>query len=252
MAKPCRLSPLANYFLRRNSDRKGGLAMSATLKQAKKILSIFEEAPKEQLQAILGSGLLADLRDCDDVASVNRDSFREFLGLTPLSPPAPKPIERIRVISATTIMVNLDAPPILPFGGAKIEFQIGSGWVKLDKRPDGLYVDDRKVILSLSEKQKEKKVLRGHELREELSGKPVLHPNIMDALVEYSHLIPEDWKKDEKGNTRYIFFWAVIFRNADGGLFVRCFYFLDGRWDRDYDWLGGVWRFGDPAALLAS
>ena len=171
--------------------------------------------------------------------------------VTKLEEEKPKP-ERIRVINETTILVNLDAPPNLPFNGAKIDFQSGSGWIQIEKRADGLYADDRKVIMYLSEHQKGKKVLRGHELQEELSGKLVLHPNIMDALCEYPHLIPEGWKVDEEGNTRYIFFWAVIFRHADGSLYVRCLCFLDGRWRRHCRWLDGGWLFQHPAALLAS
>jgi len=140
----------------------------------------------------------------------------------------------------------------LPFDGAQIEFQIGNGWVKVEKRGDGLYVDGRKVILHQSKRQKDGNVIQGHEFREELSGKPVLHPNIMDALLEYPSFIPEDWKKDENGNTRFIFFWAVIFRGAVGGLFVRYFCWGDGRWGRGCDWLDDDWGGDDPAALLAS
>ncbi|MFA7319073.1 MAG: hypothetical protein WC022_00520 [Parcubacteria group bacterium] len=164
----------------------------------------------------------------------------------------PKSIERFRIINETTIMVNLDAPLILPFNGAEIEFQIGSGWVKVEKRTDGLYVDGCKVILHLVERQKGGKVIKGYELREELSGKRVLHPNIMDALFENQYMIPADWKKDESGNIRFIFFWAVIFRRAVGKLYVRCFYFSDGEWFRGFRWLGDDWGSFSPAALLAS
>lgn len=161
--------------------------------------------------------------------------------------------QRVRVINETTIMVNLDAPPMLPFDGAKIESRTGTGWVQVKKRTDGLYIDSRKVILYLSEQQKNGKTIQGYELREDLSDKPVLHPNILDALFESQHLIPEDWKKDEKGNTRYIFFWAVIFRNADGRPCVRYFFFDGDRWRRYFSWLDHDWRSGCyPAALLAS
>lgn len=163
-----------------------------------------------------------------------------------------KPIELFRIINETTIMVNLDAPPTLPFVGAEIESQIGTGWVKVERRADGLYVDDCKVVLYLVERQKDGKIIRGYELREELSGKLVLHPNIMDALFENQHLIPEDWKMDENGSVRFIFFWAVIFRNAVGALCVRCFFFGDGGWGRNARWLDNDWHSGSPAALIAS
>lgn len=57
----------------------------ATLKQAAKIISLFDETPLEQVQAILGSGFLADLRD-GDIDRVNRDELRKLLGLKPLEP----------------------------------------------------------------------------------------------------------------------------------------------------------------------
>jgi hypothetical protein len=161
--------------------------------------------------------------------------------------------QRIKVINENTIMVNLGAPPKLPFEKAIIEANTGGGWVEVKNRKGKLYQDGREIGLYLSDRQKDGQVIKGHELREKLSGKPVLHPNILDALFEHQHLIPEDWKKDERGNIRYIFFWAVIFRRpGDEDLYVRCFYFRVGQWSRLYDWLGSDWVGSDPAALLAS
>lgn len=69
--------------------RRGGLAMKeATLRQGAKILSLFEETPNEQVQAIVESGLLADLRD-GNISLVNRDDFRRMLDLPPLKPQFP-------------------------------------------------------------------------------------------------------------------------------------------------------------------
>ena len=57
-----------------------------TLKQASKILSLFEDTPNEQVQAVLESGFLADLRDAN-VAEISRDSFRRMCGLKSLNLP---------------------------------------------------------------------------------------------------------------------------------------------------------------------
>ena len=54
--------------------------MKATLAQAAKILGIFKETPAEQVQAVIGSGLLADLRDAD-IIQINREEFRRVCGL---------------------------------------------------------------------------------------------------------------------------------------------------------------------------
>ncbi|KKP78199.1 MAG: hypothetical protein A2271_04325 [Candidatus Moranbacteria bacterium RIFOXYA12_FULL_35_19] len=160
--------------------------------------------------------------------------------------------KRIHIIDENTILVNLDAPIKLPFDGAEIKSQAGTGWVKVEKRSDGLYVDGQKVILYLSERQKNGKI-KGYELREELSGKLVLHPNILDALMDNLHFIPEDWKQDENGNIRFIFFWAVIFRDPSGGfLYVRSLYFDNDQWNSYYSLLGLDWDDRHPAALRAS
>lgn len=70
-----------------------------TLKQASKILLLFEDTPTEQVQALLERGLLADLRD-GNVAEVKRDDFRKLLGLRSINPPILEPVGTV-VIPAT-------------------------------------------------------------------------------------------------------------------------------------------------------
>ena len=159
---------------------------------------------------------------------------------------------RVMTINSTTIAVNLAATPKLPFNGAEVEQHIDDGWAIVEKRTDGLYVNGRKVALHLSKRQLNGRSLKGYDLREELTGKPVLNANLLDALVDNPHLIPEDWKKDEQGNTRYIFFWATVYRRSGGDLYVRCLYFDVGMWRRGYGWLSLVWGGDYPAASLAS
>lgn len=53
-----------------------------TGKQARKILEVFKDTPSEQVQVVLGSGLLADLRDAN-IAAINRDEFRRVCNLGP-------------------------------------------------------------------------------------------------------------------------------------------------------------------------
>ena len=160
---------------------------------------------------------------------------------------------RTITINDTTVAVNLGSTPKLPFDGARIEQHIGEGWSIIEKRKDGLYVDGHKVILHLSKRQKNGKWLKGHELRKELTGKPVLDANILDALLANPHLVPEDWKKDENGNTCYIFFWGTIYhRDSRGSLCVRYLYFDDGGWYSYYYWLACGWGGRSPTALRAS
>lgn len=166
------------------------------------------------------------------------------------APQLPEPLWK--KVSDTAINVNLCFSPKLPFEGAKVEKHEGKGWVPVEKRQDGLYVEGRKVILHLSRSQQNGKWLKGYKLRDELTGKPVLNANILDALYENTHLIPEEWKRDENGNTRYIYFWGTIYSDRVGSLWVRCLYLGGGAWDRDCGWLDGAWRGYGPAAVLAS
>jgi len=81
--------------------KTGGLAMKdATLGQAEKILSIIKGTPSEQVQAILESGLLADLRD-GNIGGVNRDEFRKILGLGSLES-IPEPL--LELIGSTMVI----------------------------------------------------------------------------------------------------------------------------------------------------
>ena len=162
--------------------------------------------------------------------------------------------QRVRVIKPGLIIeVNLEAKPRLPFDGATVEKHEGEGWVRVEKRPDGLYINGKKVVLYLSEKQQNGEVIQGHNLREELSGRDILNANILDALLEYLELIPEDWKKDAKGNARYIFFWATVYRrDPDGYLFVRCLFWDGDRWYWGYHGLGDGWFGYYPSAVRAS
>jgi len=173
------------------------------------------------------------------------------LGQSAIKPVA-EDATRVITLNETTIAVNLGATPKPPFQGAEVESHAGDGWAVVEKRADGLYVNGRKVVLYLSKRQQNGKSLNGRELREELTGKPVLNANLLDVLVDNPQLIPEDWKKDEQGNTRYIFFWTSIFRDSDGDLIVRCLFFRGGAWSRGFRWLDNVWSGDNPAASLAS
>lgn len=179
-----------------------------------------------------------------------REIFVEKLGALGAEYLAAEPV---RVIDENSILVNLNAPPRMPSSGpfTGIKSNTGGGWVKVEKRVDGLYVDGRKVILWISKR----KGITGYELQGELSGKPVLHPNILDALLEHPHLIPEEWKeKGEGGYTRYIFFWGVVFFRHMNNLYVRqLFYSSGGKWGSVAKCLADGLPFDHyPVALLSS
>lgn len=152
--------------------------------------------------------------------------------------------------------IDLAKPPQLPFDNAEVVKHEGKGIVEIELRSDdNLYIDGKKVVLHLSERQTGDKRVVGHELRKELEdGKQVLlNSNVLDYLYDHPELFPEHWKKDGNGETRYIFFWGSIFRGPSGGdLCVRCLCWGDGRLDRSCSGLGSGWDRQDPSASLAS
>jgi hypothetical protein len=144
-------------------------------------------------------------------------------------------------VKALEHIINCDADPFVPAGWSVEEHQKGGSFKW----------NSAEVQFYLSKLQKQGKVIKGDELRKELAGKPVLNANVLDYLLAHPHLIPEAWKKDERGFTRYIFFWGTIYRNSGGSLFVRYLGWGGDRWRWDCRWLGCGWSDDDPAALRA-
>ena len=139
-------------------------------------------------------------------------------------------------------VIDCDADPFVPEGWSVEKHQKGGSFKW----------DPKQVQFYLSEPQRKGKSIEGNKLRTELEGKPVFNANLLDYLLAYPHLIPEEWKQDKQNRTHYIFFWGTIYRHSDGGLFVRCLYWGVGGWLWGYGWLGSDWDDVDPAALRAS
>ncbi len=155
-------------------------------------------------------------------------------------------VRRVRLGHANIVvpehLIDCDQGPFIPSGWKVEEHQKG-GAFKFDASQVQFYLDSG---------QKKGNYIEGNKLRKQLAGKPVLNANVLDYLLKNPQLIPDDWKKDEKGNTRYIFFWGTIYRHSDGYLYVRYLYWFDGRWQWNDRWLGDDWLGDNPAAVRAS
>lgn len=149
-------------------------------------------------------------------------------------------------------LIDCDVDPFVP-----------DGWkVEENQRGGLLYWSGTVVKLYTDPVQKGREYIDGHILRNALKKQPVLNANVLDHLLKNPDLIPKNWKKDKKGNTRYIFFWGTIYswNRWSGNLYVRGLYWIDGRWDwcafhfdEDWNvyWIDGV--LGDRfAAVRAS
>ncbi|MCX6751445.1 MAG: hypothetical protein NT161_01615 [Candidatus Nomurabacteria bacterium] len=145
-------------------------------------------------------------------------------------------------IKAVEHAIDCDSDPFIPSGWKVEEHQKG-GIIKFDAS---------KVSFYLSKKQKSGSSIEGNKLREELKNKKVLNANVLDYLLANPKAIPDEWKKDENGNTRYIFFWGTIYRVSVGDLYVRFLSWDGGEWDWGSFWLGGDFVSYNPSAVLAS
>jgi hypothetical protein len=152
-----------------------------------------------------------------------------------------------RVQAPVPTLIDCDVAPFIP-----------KGWSihPKDQIPGAvsgqLEFDPARILLLLDEGQKDGKTTAGNELKDRLSGKPLLKANVLDHLLANPTLIPEAWKTDEQGRTRYIFFWGTVYRAPSGSLCVRCLCWNGGEWGWDYHWLGGKFGGQRPAAVLAS
>lgn len=145
-------------------------------------------------------------------------------------------------ITMVSHVIDCDADPF-----------VSDGWkVEEHKKGGQLTFDPSKVKFYLSDGQRGGKYIVGNSLHKELADKPVMNANVLDFLLAKPDLIPEDWKTDGAGNTRYIFFWGTVYRNSGGDLCVRCLYWKDVRWSWSSLWLDDGWGGSDPALLRAS
>ncbi len=141
-----------------------------------------------------------------------------------------------------THFIDLDAAPFIP-----------DGWkVESHKKGGSFEWDPAKVALHLEPEQIAGKSLKGTELQKRLEGKSAFNANMLDWLLAHTEAIPEEWKQDGNGNTRYICFWDTVYRNSDGDLYVRCLDWSDGGWNGSCYYLDNDFGVQDPAAVRAS
>lgn len=139
-------------------------------------------------------------------------------------------------------VIDTNIDPKLPFTGATVEENKKMGKIEWDPAKFEFHLESEQTTGYIT----------GNELRKRLEGKPVVNAAFMDYLAEHPDLVPDSWKKDEQGRTRYIYAWGTIFRHSDVSLCVRCWYWSDGALRSNYGWLDGDWLDQYPALSLAS
>jgi len=203
-------------------------------------LTVMEEVDYvRQLKAKLTVQTLPDIPD-----DVHLELPDASTGETEIAAPEPG----IAVPEADIVVgqtVDCSAPPFVPEG-----WEIRPGDQLASAFRGRLEWDPGRVRLHLADGQRGNTV-RGHDLKRELEGQPVLPANALDWLLEEPDgRIPESWKG------KRVFFWGTVYRDLDrdrdGDLYVRCLVWDGDCWDWRYRWLVGLWDDDAPAALLAS
>lgn len=146
-------------------------------------------------------------------------------------------------------LIDLDADP-KPYNGWKID----------SHTKGGLLTDLSQIRLYLDPEQEGKGCIEGNKLLTKLVSKSPFNANLLDwimedaatrvALIEAATGV--NWKQDNAGNTRYIFFHGTVYRDSNGYRCVRYLCWYDGRWQASYHWLDRGWGSQCPAAVPAS
>lgn len=135
----------------------------------------------------------------------------------------------------------------------RFNHHVAEGW-NIKKHTQSAYFpcNPAEIGFHLTIDQCNGKTIKGYEICKEMANKRVLNANVLDYWLANAEHIPENWKMDDDGNIRYIFFWGTIYLNPKDQEYVRCLYFDNERrrWLSLFYWLGCGWYSNDPAAVL--
>ncbi len=141
-------------------------------------------------------------------------------------------------IKIATHVIDCDADPVVP-SGWKVEEHKKGGQIVFNPARVDLYLDaDQMGSIGY---------IVGNTLRQRLADKPCLNANVLDYLLDYPELIPEEWKV----TNRRIFFWGTIYRRDRRTLCVRHLSWNGCSWSWGQSRLDGNWYDLDPAAVSA-
>jgi hypothetical protein len=140
-------------------------------------------------------------------------------------------------------VIDLNVAPFVP-----------EGWTVESHRACGslLWNPSRNLRFYLTKAQQRSPV-KGAELHLDMEKMPVVNAALLDFLLarlaENPRFIPPEWKYDELGRTRYIFFWGTIYR-YDGDLCVRYLRWNALKWEWGYGWINNLWNSQYFALLM--
>jgi hypothetical protein len=139
------------------------------------------------------------------------------------------------------VIIDSDADPFNPWQ----EY----GWSVNEHMRGGVFEWDPSQV-SLHAVEAPKNDIEEYKIVQQLACMPVLNANVLDFLLRNTHLIPDEWKMDEVGNTRGIIFWGTVYRNPTSGfLFVRHLFWHASGWCWGNRWRANCWLGSSYVAL---
>jgi len=141
-------------------------------------------------------------------------------------------------------IIDCDATPHIPAGWTiRPEDQIDGRVAGTIEWQPGM------IELFFSERQLRTEWVRGHWIRQEFQGKPLLNACVLDYLLAHTEIIPDDFKDDSR--EKRIYFWGTIYRNRAHNSCVRYLCFRAGQWISDIHEYYVAFLSSDDPALTA-
>jgi hypothetical protein len=147
-------------------------------------------------------------------------------------------------------IIDLDADPYIPVPDLPDYFPKNhpSRCISVAKhiRIGRLPWDPKKIWLYRAPRQTDSNPIYGKDLWDrDLVYRHVLNANLLDYLLAYPELIPEEWKECD------VFFWGTIYKNecSEPNL-VRCLRWSVDKWEPKIELLISFWNDRMPAAIL--
>lgn len=148
--------------------------------------------------------------------------------------------EKLVSCSAHGHIIDCGVNPVVPIGQTLEEHDTSEPFV----------FDPSKITFYIDEAQRNSGGIEGNLLRNKLADKRVLNANVLDFLLLNPELIPEEWKTDDAGRTRFIYFWGTRYTRYSSEC-IRCLYWNGHTWFDGTQWLNDEWKDTEVAAVRA-
>lgn len=201
----------------------------ATFHQATHLLTLFgqKNVSKDQFGLLVNSGLLSDLLDCDPT-KVDRDKFRQVLGLDSMS---------VDAVTSSIVTFNRIIRPSYPAWAKNAIYReleaTGPESYDIETLTQWLH-DDQKIG-----------VVVGHQILEHLSSNNMLNKCLgLRDLEEIQNKGIAFFKKYFQNKA--VFGWKSVVQSWGGNLYVPFLLGTESKVTLHWGWLGDAWFSSGP------